>query len=76
MIIRMFYRDPNPPYFHAEYQGQNATFDFDGKLLEGEIDSRTAKDLIKKWTPLHKGELNENWKHMRQKRDNSRESSN
>jgi Domain of unknown function (DUF4160) len=45
IIIRMFYRDHNPPHFHAEYQGQNAIFDFDGKLLEGEIDSRTAKGL-------------------------------
>jgi hypothetical protein len=43
IIVRMFYRDHNPPHFHAEYQGQNATFDFGGKLLEGEIDSRTAK---------------------------------
>jgi hypothetical protein len=49
IIIRMFYRDHNPPHFHAEYQGQNATFDFDGKLLEGEIDSRTTKSLIRKW---------------------------
>ena len=32
-----------------KYQGQNATFDFDGNLREGEIDSRTAKVLIKKW---------------------------
>ena len=48
IIIRMYYRDHNPPHFHAEYQGQNATFDFDGKLLEGEIDSRTAKSLIRK----------------------------
>jgi len=56
----MFYRDHNPPHFHAEYQGQNATFDFDGKLLEGEIESRTAR--------RHKTELNKNWEHMRQKR--------
>jgi ribonucleotide monophosphatase NagD (HAD superfamily) len=56
----MFYRDHNPPHFHAEYQGQNATFDFDGTLLEGEIDSRTAKDLIKKWARRHKPELNQN----------------
>jgi hypothetical protein len=49
IIIRMFYRDHNPPHFHAEYQGQNATFDFGGKLLEGEIDSRTGKALIRKW---------------------------
>jgi hypothetical protein len=64
----MFYRDHNPPHFHAEYQGQNATFDFGGKLLEGEIESRTAKDLIKKWARRHETELNKNWEHMRQKR--------
>ena len=68
IIIRMFYRDHNPPHFHAEYQGQNATFDFGGTLLEGEIDSQTAKDLIKKWARRHKPELNQNWEHMRQKR--------
>jgi len=72
IIIRMFYRDHNPPHFHAEYQGQNATFDFDGKLLEGEIDSRTAKDLIKKWARLYKAELDKNWDQMRQKKQFTR----
>jgi hypothetical protein len=43
----LFYRHHNPPHFHVEYQGQNAPFDFDEKLIEGEIDSRAAKDLIK-----------------------------
>jgi hypothetical protein len=45
IITRRFYRDHNPRHFHAEHQGQNATFDFDDKLLEGEIDSRTAPKL-------------------------------
>ena len=61
-----------PPHFHAEYQGQNATFDFDGKLLEGEIDSRTARSLIRKWARLHKAELSENWEKMRQRKEFSR----
>ncbi len=65
IIIRMFYRDHSPPHFHAEYHGQNATFDFDGKPLEGEMDSRTAKTLIRKWARLHKSELNRNWENMR-----------
>jgi len=69
IIIRMFYRDHNPPHFHAEYQGQNATFDFSGKLLEGEIDSRTAKALIRKWALLHKPELSRNWENMRQRKE-------
>jgi hypothetical protein len=64
----MFYRDHNPPHFHAEYQGQSATFDFDGKLLEGEINSSTARILIRKWTRLHRDELIKNWENMRQKR--------
>lgn len=67
IIIRMFYRDHNPPHFHAEHQGQHAKFDFDGKLLDGEIDSRTAKNLIRKWARLHKPELDKNWEHMRQR---------
>jgi len=72
MIIRMFYRDHNPPHFHAEYQGQSATFGFDGKLLEGEIDSRTAKALIRKWARLHKSELSRNWENMRQRKEFTR----
>jgi len=68
IIIRMFYRDHNPPHFHAEHQGQNATFDFNGNLLEGEIDSGTAKYLIRKWARLHKTELDKNWEHMRQQK--------
>lgn len=68
IIIRMFYRDHNPPHFHAEYQGQNATFDFAGNLLEGEIDSRTAKDLIRRWARLHKVELDQNWENMRKQK--------
>jgi hypothetical protein len=72
IIIRMFYRYHNPPHFHAEYQGQNATFNFEGNLQEGEIDSRTAKELIKKWARLHKSELAKNWENMRQQRQFAR----
>jgi hypothetical protein len=25
LIVPLFYRDHNPPHFHAEYQGQNAS---------------------------------------------------
>ncbi len=61
IIIRMFQNDHNPPHFHALYQGQEAKFDFDGNLLVGNLKSRTAKALIKKWAKLHKAELEENW---------------
>lgn len=49
IVIRMFYREHDVAHFHAEYQGQQATFSFDGKLLAGVIGSRTALRLIEEW---------------------------
>ena len=33
VVIRMFYREHGVPHFHAEYQGQQATFTFDGPFI-------------------------------------------
>src|SRR5213593_1511521 len=49
IIIRMYFDDHNPPHFHAEHQGQVAVVDFDGRILAGEIDSSTARKLIRQW---------------------------
>jgi hypothetical protein len=32
IIIRMYFGDHNPPHFHVEFQGEKATFDFNGQL--------------------------------------------
>lgn len=64
----MFHKEHNPPHFHAEYQGQRGVFDFAGKLIKGNMKSKTAKKLIKKWAILHKEELIENWKKAEQKK--------
>ena len=48
-------------HFHAEHQGQQATFTFDGEILAGSIRSRTALRLIKEWALEHQAELNANW---------------
>ncbi len=61
IIIRMFFNEHNPPHFHAEYQGFEAEFDFDGEMLRGSIKSKNAKYLIKEWALLHKFELEDNW---------------
>jgi hypothetical protein len=37
IVIRMFYREHEPAHVHAEYSGQQAKFDFDGKLVAGEM---------------------------------------
>jgi len=54
IIIRMYFGDHNPPHFHVEFQGEKATFDFDGKLLAGTISSGTARNwcgtgLVRDW---------------------------
>jgi uncharacterized protein DUF4160 len=40
IVIRMFYQEHGVPHFHAEYQGQQATFTFNGEILAGSISSR------------------------------------
>lgn len=61
IVIRMFYREHGVPHFHAEYQGQQATFTFDGELLAGTMRSRTAMRLLKEWAIAHRMELEANW---------------
>jgi hypothetical protein len=61
----MFYQEHEPGHFHAEYQGQQATFLFSGELLAGEIRSGTARRLILEWAAEHRGELEANWARMK-----------
>lgn len=56
IVIRMFYREHEPGHFHAEYQGQQGKFDFDGQLIAGNLQSGTALRLIRDWTRLHRPE--------------------
>jgi hypothetical protein len=65
IVIRMYYREHGVPHFHAEYQGQQATFTFDGELLAGSIRSRTALRLIREWALAHDEELQANWNSAR-----------
>jgi hypothetical protein len=67
IIIRMFYSEHNPPHFHAEYQGSEGIFNFDGDMLQGNMKSNTALKLIKEWAVLRNKELQENWKNITDK---------
>ncbi|MEL6710789.1 MAG: DUF4160 domain-containing protein [Pseudomonadota bacterium] len=66
IIIRMFHQEHNPPHFHAEYQGQRGMFDFDGKMVKGNLKSRRAKKLIEEWATIHQTELWRNWEQAKQ----------
>jgi len=61
IIIRMFYRDHNPPHFHAVYAEHEGLIDINRiELISGNLPPRVL-GLVIEWTALHQNELNENW---------------
>ena len=66
IVIRMFYREHGVAHFHAEHQGEQASFTFDGEILAGTLSSRTARRLIKEWAAAHRPELQANWDRLDQ----------
>jgi len=61
IIIRMYYKDHNPPHFHADYQGQQAEYDIRTlEVIVGKI-SKRANALVLEWAANHRDELLENW---------------
>jgi hypothetical protein len=61
IIIRMFFYEHDPPHFHAEYQGRKAVFDFNGNVMKGSLDSKTATRLVRDWIDLRLIDLEEDW---------------
>ncbi len=61
IIIRMFYRDHNPPHFHASYAEHNCLIDIQRlDVLSGSLPPRVL-GLVIEWTALHQQELLRNW---------------
>jgi hypothetical protein len=61
IIIRMFYRDHNPPHFHAVYAEFEGLIDINKlELIGGKLPPRVL-GLVIEWTALRQQELNENW---------------
>ena len=59
--ITMYYDEHNPPHFHAEYNGNNASILIEeAKVLSGAFPSKQLK-LILAWCILHHDELMDNW---------------
>jgi hypothetical protein len=60
--IYMYYKDHNPPHFHAYYNGNRAVFDINTfALLEGKLPPR-GLGLVLEWAEIHRSELHDNWK--------------
>jgi Domain of unknown function (DUF4160) len=61
IVITMYFRDHNPPHFHATYGEHAAKVEIaTGEVFEGEL-PRRAERLVRKWTELHRAELEEDW---------------
>lgn len=60
IIIRMYWDDHMPPHFHAQYAGQDASYDFEGNRIAGEMAAKQDK-LIAAWAVIHEEELNADW---------------
>lgn len=61
IIVRMYYNEHNPPHIHVEFKESKAVIDFQGNVLKGGLQSRTALKLVREWVDLHTFELEEDW---------------
>jgi len=61
IVIQMFWRDHNPPHFHALYGEYEAVFDLrDLNVLRGTLPPH-AMALVREWAAEHREELLEDW---------------
>jgi hypothetical protein len=61
----MFYRDHNPPHFHAVYAEHEALNDIQKlELWSGHLPPRVL-GLVIEWAAIHQQELMENWERAR-----------
>lgn len=62
VVIQMFWRDHNPPHFHARYANYRALVSIaDLQVIAGEL-PRTTERLVLEWARAHQAELMENWR--------------
>ncbi len=59
--VCMYYRDHEPPHFHAEYGEFEITVEIEKGVVSGRF-PRRALGLILEWCLLHKVELLANWR--------------
>lgn len=61
IIIYFYFKDHNPPHFHARYGDSEAVFSIQTlEIIEGNLPKRAIL-LITEWAVLHRTELLEDW---------------
>lgn len=62
IVVAMFFNDHDPPHVHARYAEHHARVAIaTGEVLDGDLPARAAR-LIREWTELHRGELEDDWR--------------
>jgi hypothetical protein len=62
IVIAIYYKEHNPPHFHAKYGDQAGVFSISElALIEGELPKRVIF-LVLEWAFEHRGELLEDWR--------------
>lgn len=61
LVIYMYWRDHQPPHFHAEYGEHEALIVIaDGRVFAGSLPPRALR-LVREWRRLHLEELERAW---------------
>lgn len=66
IVIAMYYRDHDPPHFHADYGEYGITVTIEEGIVEGHFPRRALRHVLE-WYELHKKELQANWERARRR---------
>jgi hypothetical protein len=62
IVVAIYYKEHNPPHFHAKYGDQTGVFSIaDLALIEGQLPKRVIS-LVLEWAFEHRDELMEDWR--------------
>ena len=64
IVIRMYWREHNPPHLHAEYSGHEQIDMRNRTIIGGWLPTR-ALNLVTEWASLHEKELLALWESAR-----------
>ena len=59
--ILMYFRDHNPPHFHAHHGAHKAEVGLNGAIKNGSLPPAQLKQ-VHEWAAQHQAELQERWK--------------
>lgn len=67
IVVRMYYRDHNPPHFHARYGAYAIIVHLESRVVEGRFPPRALHHVLE-WAEQHHDELQEDWELARSRR--------